>query len=338
MCIMYKCVWIFSVHCVAYEKNQGQPQKAVPETVFRQYFTYFTTELPANAAPAGKNTRRPDDGIPPKGTTDRLLIVKNVCPAEEQLAFLGIALDGLGGGDDRHPVVDILACGVALEAVELEILLRQLLFAAEHEQQIGSRRICRTVALCGVRPVEDIGRAVGRDDDVGGVEVAVADLVVLLHARQTGVQLIAGGGVQISLTDLVLHLVLDALEQRAFLAEDLQLDVNEEVHILVELVGILVHQLLEGLSLDIVGDDRPLAVDLGDFLNLGDVQPRLLHARLIERLVEHVGLREGFVEYLRHQIAVAVDFFVRSFCYHMIEFHKEAPFVSFSGVSRNRSL
>ena len=68
------------------------------------------------------------------------LVVEYVCPAQEKLAFLGIALYGLGSCNNRHPVVDVLACGVALEAIELDILLSQILLTVQHKEQICSGR------------------------------------------------------------------------------------------------------------------------------------------------------------------------------------------------------
>ena len=67
--------------------------------------------------------------------------------------------------------------------------------AVQPEQQIGTGRVGAGIALGGMGPVQDKGLAVGLDDHVGGVEVAMADLFMLVHGGQAGMQLIAGGGV-----------------------------------------------------------------------------------------------------------------------------------------------
>ena len=160
----------------------------------------------------------------------------------------------------------------------------------------------------------------------------MANLVVALHRCEAGVQLVACGCVEVCAADLVLHLVLQSLEQRTLFAEDLHLDVHEELEVLVELVGVLVHKLLEGLALDEVGDDSPLAVDFGDFLDLGDIQSRFLNSRLVERLVEDIGLGEGFVKDLDSEVAVAVDDLIFSLGENIVKFHGKAPFRALNRV------
>ena len=91
-----------------------------------------------------------------------------------------------------------------------------------------------------------------------------------------------------------------------------QLDRNKPVKILVKLLRILVHHGLKGLTLDVLRNDRPLVLDHRNLEHLGDKESRLLHACLVERLVEDVGLIVAFVEDLDTFIAIAVDGLVAS--------------------------
>ena len=121
---------------------------------------------------------------------------------------MGVALDGLGSRDDGHPLLHVLAGGVALAAEEGEVLRSHILIASQAEEEVGAGRVSRGVALRGVGPVQDVGRAVLGDDDVGRIEIAMAHLVVLGHTFQTGMQVVAGSGIQLRLADLSVHLVL----------------------------------------------------------------------------------------------------------------------------------
>ena len=146
----------------------------------------------------------------------------------------------------------------------------------------------------------------------------MTNLLVILHAVQTGVQLIAGGRVKAARRDLAVEFILDLVEQGRFLAEDLFLDADEEVEIFVELVGVLFHQLRERLAGDILGADRPLAVDLADLEELGHIQPRLFDTRLIQRFIEDIRLAVIAVEYLEDGVAVFIDDLFGSLCQNLI--------------------
>lgn len=112
----------------------------------------------------------------------------------EKILFAGNTLNKLGSGYDGQPLLDILPSRVRLLAEHLHILVCQRL-VFEGEQQVSSGGIGGTVALCDVRPVDNMGVAVFVDDDVARVEIPVAHLVVLGHTLQTGVQFIADGSI-----------------------------------------------------------------------------------------------------------------------------------------------
>ena len=63
------------------------------------------------------------------------------------------------------------------------------------------------------------------------------------------------------------------------------LDVHEELEIFVELFGMLLHELLEGGSLDIVHGYRPAAVHNRYCLYLGDIEVGLFNARLVKGFI-----------------------------------------------------
>ena len=141
----------------------------------------------------------------------------------------------------------------------------------------------------------------------------MTDLLVILHRVKAGVQLIAGGRVKAAGADLTVEFILDLVEQGCFFAEDLFLDVDEEIEILVEVVGILFHQLSKRLAGDILGADRPLAVDDADFKQLRNIQSCLLDTRLIQRFIQDIRFAEIAVEYLENGVAVFIDDLVASF-------------------------
>ena len=144
------------------------------------------------------------------------------------------------------------------------------------------------------------------------------DHSVILHAVQTGVQLIARGRVKAARRDLAVEFILDLVEQGRFLAEDLFLDVDEEVEVFVDLVGVLLHKLSERLAGDILGADRPFAVNLADLEELGDIQSCLFDARLIQRFIKDIRLAVIAVEYLEDGIAVFIDDLFGSLCQNLI--------------------
>ena len=64
------------------------------------------------------------------------MIIYDVDPAVEELAFLFVALYGLRSGNDRHPLLNILLCGIALFAEQLKISVGTGNVAVEPEQKI----------------------------------------------------------------------------------------------------------------------------------------------------------------------------------------------------------
>ena len=102
-------------------------------------------------------------------------------------------------------------------------------------------------------------------------------------------ELVARGRIQRGLGNLAVHFVLELIQQRRGLAVDFNLKVDEQLEVFVFLFGMLLHQRAERLAFDEIGDDGPFPVRLADLVDLGNVQSRFLHARLIERFVEDVG-------------------------------------------------
>lgn len=82
--------------------------------------------------------------------------------------------------------------------------------------------------------------------------------------------------------------------------------VDEQFEVLVDFVGVLVHKLLESLARDVIHNDSPPAVDLGDLVEFGDIESGLLDARLIEGFVEDIGFGVVFVEEFDYVVPVAV--------------------------------
>ena len=70
----------------------------------------------------------------------------------------------------------------------------------------------------------------------------------------------------------------------------LKLEIYKQLKIFFLLLGVLLHELSESFAADIVINYSPFALDDGDFVDLGDIQPRLLDPRLVERLVKDVSL------------------------------------------------
>ena len=96
---------------------------------------------------------------------------------------------------------------MALCAEEIEIFLGPVDIAVKPEEQVSSRYVRRSVALRGVRPVENIRGAVFGNDDIRRVEVAVAKFVVLGHGVKAGVEFVTNGRVEIGLRNLTIHFV-----------------------------------------------------------------------------------------------------------------------------------
>lgn len=167
-----------------------------------------TTEIQSHPYTTQPHAGKPDLRL--RDTLDKaiLFVFHNVYPREQEVTLFGLALNGLGSGNDRKPLLNVLLSGIALLAEQIKVLVGLGTVALQAEQQIGARHIGGSVALGGMRPVEDIQAAVLGNDDVGRVEVTVADLVVLRHGFKARMKLIARGGVKIRLGDLAVHLIL----------------------------------------------------------------------------------------------------------------------------------
>ena len=153
----------------------------------------------------------------------------------------------------------------------------------------------------------------------------MAQLLVRGHALQARVQLVAGGGVQAGFVDLAVHLVLELVKQRTGLRVHLQLQIHEQIHIFVAPVGVFLHEARKGLAGDEIADDGPLAVHRAHLVQAGYVEGGFLHAGLVERLVEDVGLAVVAVKYLDGQMAVAVNGLVGADRNHLVQFHDSRP-------------
>ena len=162
-------------------------------------------------------------------------------------------------------------------------------------------------------PVDNVQSAVLVHDHVAGVKIPVANLNVVVHGIQTGVQVIAGGRVQSGLADLPVHLVFQLRQQRRTLALDLLLQQHELFHIVVHLVGVLFHHGLEGFPFHEFRHDRPLAVCLPHFQQLRDPQTGFFYSCLIQCFIQNVGLQIAVSEHLYAGIAFPIAGFLQPF-------------------------
>ena len=151
----------------------------------------------------------------------------------------------------------------------------------------------------------------------------MAQLGVPGHGIQAGMQIIARGGVEIRLPDLAVHLVTQLGQERAGLGLHFQLEVNKPVQVGLD---ILLHDAFQRFSLDVIGYDNPFAVQYRDLPHLGDAEPGLLDARLVECLVQYVRLGIAFIKDLQAGVSVAVDGLVVSDCNNTIQFHASFHF------------
>ena len=134
-------------------------------------------------------------------------------------------------------------------------------------------------------PVDDVGLVFFIDDDIGRVEVAVAQTVVSGHPFDAVVQIIAQRRGKVGLRDLAVHLVAVLVEQRASLRLHLDLQVDKAPQIFIFLFRLFIQHLLQRPAFDEAGDDRPAAIDDPDFQKTGDAETGLFDPRLIQRFV-----------------------------------------------------
>lgn len=125
--------------------------------------------------------------------------------------------DRLRSRNDRHPFLHVSLVRSALLAEEVEIFFRAFDIARKPEKHIRSCNVRRSVALRCVRPVDEVRRAVLFHNDVGRVEIAVAELVVFGHALKPCVQFIFYTFVKISQVDFLFILSRSLVSKGHFL-------------------------------------------------------------------------------------------------------------------------
>ena len=148
----------------------------------------------------------------------------------------------------------------------------------------------------------------------------MAYLVVHRHGSQPGMQFIPGGCIQGGLADLLLHLLRQGIQHGAGVPLHFQLEIHKPVQIRIKLIRIFIHQLLKGFAGDVVRDNGPLPVKLGDLLQTGDVQPRFFHTSLIQRLVQDVRFFT-VMEDLDHQVSIPINGLIVAQGNDSIQFH-----------------
>ena len=157
----------------------------------------------------------------------------------------------------------------------------------------------------------------------------MADLDMLRHSFQTGVQVVTCGCIQLRLADLAVHLVLQLVKQRAGFAVNLHLQVYKAGKILLLLLRILLHQLSQGFSFDVFGDDRPAAVDHGYSKNLRNIEPCFFDTGLVQCFVQHVRLGIVLIKYLDAFVPVAIYGLAVPNCNNPIQIHYPSLLTSF---------
>ena len=63
---------------------------------------------------------------------------------------MGVAFDGLGRRNDGHPLLHVLAGGIALAAEEGVVLRCHILIAGQAEEQVGASRMISSYVLGGL--------------------------------------------------------------------------------------------------------------------------------------------------------------------------------------------
>lgn len=138
-------------------------------------------------------------------------------------------------------------------------------------------------------------------------------------------QLVAGGGVKAALADFAVHLILELVEQGAGLAVNLELQIHEQLHIFIALIGIFLHEAGKGFAGDVFADDSPFSIHHANLVEPGHVKRGFLRARLVERLVKHIGLAVVAVKNLDNLVAVAVYGFIGTYRNHLFQLHRCRP-------------
>ena len=179
------------------------------------------------------------------------------------------------------------------------------------EEDVGHRGVGLGQTTGHVSPIDHVGLAVLAENDVGRVEVAVADVLVAAHAVGTHLKLVALGRVKVlDLLDHGLELGALAVKKRrrlGVLDADLKVDELREDLGLLGVVGV-VHELADGRARDVLVGKRPAAVGrLRDLDDLGSGNAGLGNAGEVEGLVEDVRGGLGGPESLDDLIAVLVN-------------------------------
>ena len=71
---------------------------------------------------------------------------------------------------------------------------------------------------------------------------------------------------------------------------NLHLEVDKEIKILVNFIGIFDYKLGKRLTGNIIGNDSPFAVNLGNFMNFVHFNTGFLNSSLVKSFVKNVGL------------------------------------------------
>ena len=102
----------------------------------------------------------------------------------------------------------------------------------------------------------------------------------------------------------------------------LQLEIHHILQIPVGVLRMLLHQILQGVSLDEIHGDGPVPVDDRYFVNGGNQQVGILDAGMGQRFIQSVGLPPGFEDLNRFvSLPVDVDGFARGnqiFQFHVV--------------------
>ena len=113
----------------------------------------------------------------------------------------------------------------------------------------------------------------------------MAELVVGRQTFQTDQQLVARDRFEIRRENLAVHLVFQTAEQRAAPGVDQHLGIHQHLEVSVLILRVVPHQMGKGLPLDKLGADRPHPLMARNLEDLRDVQPDLLHTRLVQGFV-----------------------------------------------------
>ena len=106
-----------------------------------------------------------------------------------------------------------------------------------------------------------------------------------------------------------------------------KLQIHELLHVGLQVLRMLFHQLLQSFSLHEFNDNSPLSVDLRHFQDLRDVQAAFFHAGLAESFVEHIRLAVFLRKHLDDTVAVFINNFIgtRQKYFLVLQIHNVYP-------------